>query len=53
MQKHIGGPIEIKIMFLLLKKEIQTDSKSIYSDAMKARVCCHPDPIAQYGEVIA
>lgn len=53
MQKHIGGPIQLNTMLLLLKKETQIGSKAVYSDVMEARVYFQPDPIAQFGEVIA
>jgi len=39
MYKFIGFPVQINTMFLLIKKETQIDSKSVYLDAMEARVC--------------
>lgn len=48
----MGDPIYINAMFLSLKKEIQTSFKSVYLDAMEARVCFQPNPITQFGEII-
>ena len=53
MHKYIGGPVQINIMMLLLKKEIQTDSKLVYLDSMETRVWFQPDLFTQFGEVIA
>lgn len=38
MYKYIGVPIQINTTLLLLKKETQTGSKSVYPDAMEVRV---------------
>lgn len=52
MHTYIGGPVQINMMFLLLKKETQIGSKSVYLDAMEARVFFQPDTIIQFGDVI-
>lgn len=52
MKNYIGGPIQINTMFLLLKKETQNGSKSVYPDFMESRVHFHLNPITQFGEFI-
>jgi len=53
MQRYIGGPVQINTMFLLLEKETQTGSNTVYPDAMEARVRFQPETIAQFGDIIA
>lgn len=52
MQNYIDGPIQIRKMFLFLKRDVKTSSKSLYLDAMEARVPFQLDTIMQFGDVI-
>jgi len=45
MQNYIGGPVQIRKMFLMLQNKFETGSKSLYMDAMEARVLFQPDTI--------
>jgi len=47
MQKYIGGLPKINTLFFLLKKDTQSDTKTIYFDTMEARVFLHLKIIAK------
>lgn len=38
MKKYIDGPIKVNTMLLMLQNEVDTGSKTIYLDAMEARI---------------
>ena len=52
MQKFIDGPIKFKTILLMLQNELHTGSKTVYPDAMEARVFFQPYPINHFWEVI-
>jgi len=45
MQKYINGPVKVNTMMHMLQNEFDTGSKTIYPDAMEARVCFQKDTI--------
>ena len=38
LQNYIGGLVHIKMMLLLIEKEVETGSKRLYLDVMEERV---------------
>lgn len=48
MQKYIGGLVKANTMLLMLQNELDKGSKTIYPDAMLARVHFQKDTITQY-----
>jgi len=53
MKKYIGGPSNINTMLFLLNKETQIGSKTVYLDAMQARVYFQPNILTKFEEIIA
>lgn len=52
MQKYIGGPVKVKTMFIMLQNDLDTGSKIMYLDAMKARVFFYKDVVMEFGDTI-
>ena len=45
MKKYIGGPIMVNTMLQMLQDELDTGSRTIYPEAMEARVRYQKDTI--------
>jgi len=43
MQRYIGGPVMVNTMLHMLQKKLDIGSKTIYPDAMEARVLYQKD----------
>ena len=52
MQKYIGGPIMVNTMLHMLQNELDTGSKTIYLDAMEARVFFQKYTIKEFGDTV-
>lgn len=53
MKKYIGGLVVGKTMLQKLQDELDKGSKTIYLEAMEARVRYQKDIIKQFGDIIA
>jgi len=52
MYNFIDGPIQVITMSLMLQNEIDIGSKTMYLNAMEARVYFHPGTIMLFGDII-
>jgi len=53
MQRYMSGPATLRIMLHVLQDELDRGFRTIYSEAMEARVCFDKDVIKQCGHTIA
>ena len=52
MQKFIDGPVKVKTMLLMLQNKLDIGSKTMYPNAMEAKVCFQQDIVKQFGYTI-
>ena len=53
MKNDIDGLVQMWTMLLMLQKEVETGSKSLYPDAMEDSVRFQPNTITHFGDFIA